>query len=259
MDHDHAAPYTAAAVPVVPLVPDQGLVRTRLEAAQNLPEEHRRRELAEVIADHLPFARRLGRSMAPNPALREDCEQVACVGLVLAVQRWDPRHEATLSTFAHPTILGELRRFLRDSTWWVRPPRRLQELAIELRRAEEELRHDLGVEPDAEELATRLGVTPQDVTEARWATAGRFPQHVEPQDHGRMEQGAPTTPSADEWVSLHPHIQALDPRDRCVLLRRYLEDETQEVIASALGISQAQVSRRLARALSTLREQAGRA
>ena len=237
-------------------VPDQALVRRRLTAAHGLPEQHRQQELVDVIADHIPFARRLGRRFAPTPSLVDDCEQVACMALVLAVQRWDPAFDANLSSYAQPTILGELRRFLRDSTWWVRPPRRIQELGDLVRSTEEELRHSTGREPTTQEIARAMGASPDEVSEARVAAAGRYVASVDDEDTetGRLAHPG-QSPAVDEWVSLHPHIQALDPRDRCVLLRRYLEDETQASIARALGISQAQVSRRLKRALDTLREQ----
>ncbi|WP_374929552.1 sigma-70 family RNA polymerase sigma factor [Kytococcus sedentarius] len=231
-------------------------MRRRLTAARELPEARRQQELVDVIADHIPFARRLGRRFAPTPSLVDDCEQVACVGLVLAVQRWDPAFDASLSSYAQPTILGELRRFLRDTTWWVRPPRRLQELAAQVRAMEEELRHAHGDHPSLADLARALDRPVEEVREARMAAAGRHVVSVDDEDSGTsgLLHTAPSG-AVDEWVSLHPHIRALDPRDRCVLLRRYLEDETQDSIAKSLGISQAQVSRRLKRAVSTLREQ----
>lgn len=230
---------------------DAESVRRRLTAARDLPEATRQAELAEVVADHLPFARRLGRRHAPTPAWVDDCEQVACMGLVLAVQRWDPSHGTTLSTFAVPTIVGELRRYLRDSTWWVRPPRTVQELALQVRATEDELRQQVGGEPSTEQVAQWLGVDEAQVREARRALAGRSPEGPDDQAEPRWVTAAPAG-HVDEWLSLQPHLQALDPLDRTVLLRRYLEDETQGRIAASMGISQAQVSRRLQRALTTL-------
>lgn len=240
----------------LPPVPEQGAVAQRLTAALELPTGERQAVMREVVAEHLPYARRIGRAFAPSQDLAEDCEQVASIGLVLAVQRWTPGHSASLTTFAYPTILGELRRYLRDSSWWVRPPRRVQELSARVRRAEDDLLLRLGRPAGDAELTAELAISESDLTEARIAQGGR---HVHALDDDELEVLLPALDPfkdrVDEWISLHPYLEALDPRDREVLLRRYLEDQTQDRIAVELGISQAQVSRRLQRTLSMLRAQ----
>ncbi|WP_462417574.1 sigma-70 family RNA polymerase sigma factor [Kytococcus sp. Marseille-QA3725] len=132
-------------------------------------------------------------------------------------------------------------------------PRRVQELATEVRIAEDELRHRDGTEPSREQVAAWLGTTPQEVDEARMAAAGRFTDPVEGEEPSGASMRHASWISVDEWLTVQPHVEALDPRDREVLLR-YFHDETQAQVASALGISQAQVSRRNGRGLKVLRE-----
>lgn len=208
-----------------------------------------------LIVEHLPLARSVGRAFAPTPALADDCEQVACLGLVLAARRYDPARGVPLGAFARPTMLGELKRYLRDTGWWVRPPRRLQELALQVRAAEEQLRQELGREPGEEDLVAALGVTPSELREARSAARGMVAAPEEETHHHPASEAEEALTHVDDWVTVHPFISALEQEDREMLHLRYLEGESQESIAQRLGISQPQVSRRIRRVLETLRGQ----
>ena len=191
----------------------------------------------------------------------EDVDQVAMVGLCLAVDRWDPSAETPFVAFAGPTIAGEIKRHFRDRAWLVRPPRSVQNRVAEIRAAAEELQAELGREPVATEIAARLGVDVELVDDARQA-GDAF--HGSPLDLGDgAEWAGPEVVSRSDTdviesladsLDLRRAVAQLPERDRRLVSLRFVDELTQQEVGRRLGVSQMQVSRLLARVLATLRE-----
>ncbi len=206
------------------------------------------------------FARRYDRRGVP----REDLHQVAMLGLVNAVDRFDPELETRFVSFAGRTIDGEIKRFFRDRTWSVRMPRRLQELHLRVRRASEELAHDLGRPPTVDELATHVGVESDEVLAALDAgnayRADSLDRPAPGDDERRIELAASDADApfaAIEHKSLVADLLAsLPERERRILELRFFNEMSQSEIATEMGISQMHVSRLLRRTVEQLRERA---
>ena len=152
-----------------------------------------RRARQTLIERHLPLARSLARRYRRTREPMDDLIQVASLGLIKAVDRWDPDRGLAFSTFAVPTILGELRRYFRDSTWVVRPPRELLELSLCVERLREPLGATLGSDPTAVELAERLGRPPEAIAEALRAGQARW---TSPLTSGALEDAPSRPPSS---------------------------------------------------------------
>jgi RNA polymerase sigma-B factor len=214
-----------------------------------------------IVEDYLWLARHLARRFQGRGEPSDDLIQVASFALVKAVDRFDPAQNVRFSTFAMPTILGELRRHFRDRTWSMRVSRRLKDLHLELRAATEALTHDHGRAPSIDELADALDTTPEEVLEAMEAGAtyrtGSIDQGppgaegdegiIPATDHEELE-------SAPERVDVEQALQSLSKRDQRVLHLRYHLDMTQSEIAEVVGVSQVHVSRILRSSLATLAE-----
>lgn len=234
----------------------------RLAAARELPEDERQAVFQQVIHDNLDLSRRLAARYRGRGEPQEDLEQVANMGLVLAVLRFDPSHGVSLSDFATPTIIGELRKHFRDKCWTVRPPRRLQELRPELRRTELELEQELHRTATTSEIAAALGLSVAEVAEIERAATGYSPVSLE---HPTGIDGSTTTlgdtiPDVVDDVdglltqmSVHSLLDSLTPRQRTIVELRYFSEMTQQQIADEIGVSQVQVSRLLAQILTKLR------
>jgi RNA polymerase sigma-B factor len=195
----------------------------------------------------------------------EDLVQVAYLGLVKAVERFDAAMGHDLLTFAVPTIRGELTRYFRDHGWTVRPPRRIQELQGRLSRTVEQLGQDLGREPTDDEVVAALDVTRSEYVEAHSAYGCFSPSSLDQpvgDDGGgatlgtllRGEDGPESSRAVEARLSLAPVIRSLGERDRRILHLRFFEEQTQDEIGAELGVSQVQVSRLLSRILDQLRE-----
>ncbi len=193
----------------------------------------------------------------------EDILQVGTIGLIKAINRFDVEREVEFTSFALPTIHGEIKRFFRDSGWAVRVPRRLQELRIDLARASDVLEQQLGRAPTSAELASHLGVDEDAVREGRQAANGYSARSLDATFEEDTASGPAQRCLAEEdrafdtlecVVALKPLIAALPERDRVILSLRFVEELTQKEIGQQLGISQMHVSRLLARALTVLRE-----
>ena len=195
----------------------------------------------------------------------EDIVQVGMIGLIKAIDRFDLDQEVEFPTFAMPTVLGEIRRFFRDTSWTVHVPRRLQELRLRLAKAGDELSQELGRAATDRELADRLGLTEEEVREGMLAanayTVGSLDAHTtgDDADDGRavLERSGETDPAlaaVDDLASLKPLMDTLSQRERDVIRLRFGADLTQSQIGAELGISQMHVSRLLSRALGRLRE-----
>ena len=191
--------------------------------------------------------------------------QVGYVGLVLAIQRFDPDRGCDFASFAKPTVQGEIRRYFRDKRRWIRLPRRLQETKAVLRDASESLTHELGRAPTVHELAERLAVGPELVLEAMTADDAFAPTSL---DAAIGSDGDDTFTIADtlrdddnsielmvDCETVRPLIAALPPREQRILHLRFFADKTQAQIGKELGISQMHVSRLLSRTLAGLRQQ----
>jgi RNA polymerase sigma-B factor len=221
-------------------------------------------ERAALIEEFLPLAMSLARGFRTNRDSRDDLIQVACVGLVKAFDRFDPERGLMFSTFAMPTILGELRRHVRDRTWPLHVPRDVREMSVALGPVAEALSGELGRSPTADELAGRMGVSPEAICEARHAAACQFRHSLdEPAYADARESLAETLGGEDRELArtervvvLESWLAALPGRQREVLRLRFEEDLTQREIAERLGLSQVQVSRLLRRSLERLQAMA---
>ncbi|MBM3460220.1 MAG: SigB/SigF/SigG family RNA polymerase sigma factor [Armatimonadetes bacterium] len=215
---------------------------------------------------------RLAYSLANKFARRgtdtEDLVQVAMLGLVKAVDRFDPSTHYRFSTFATPTILGELRRYFRDHSWAVHVPRGMQEFSQQVHRLERELTEHQGRSPTTAELAARLGATEERVREAQSLDSTNRPLsldgEVELGDSGRPTQLEQCLGEEDaglarleDQVSVRQALGSLGDPLRDVIQLRYLDGLSQREVARRKGLSQMQVSRLEKRAMSELRAQFG--
>lgn len=192
----------------------------------------------------------------------DDIVQVGTIGLIKAIDRFDPDREVHFATFALPTIVGEIKRYFRDTSWSVRVPRRLQELRLELAKATDTLEQDLEHEPTVAELAEHLCITEAEVLEGRQATNAYTTGSLDPpadtdEADGPLARRLGTEDAAlDEvvdLVSLKPLIAELPERERTLLSLRFVDELTQAEIGDRLGISQMHVSRLLSKTLTQLR------
>ncbi|WP_241004347.1 SigB/SigF/SigG family RNA polymerase sigma factor [Conexibacter sp. SYSU D00693] len=214
----------------------------------------------ELVARMLPLARSLARRYAGKGEPLDDLEQVACVGLLKAIDRFDVGREVKFSTFAVPTIAGELKRHFRDRGWMLRVPRDVQELSGRLTGVRETLTNDLGRAPTVTELAQATNADEEQVLEALSAgDAYRTLSLDEPLVDGAGAHEAIGGPDegfeqAEHRVVLRDGLVELAPRERLILRLRYVEGLTQREIAGEVGISQMHVSRLLRRSVDELRE-----
>ncbi|MFI0225735.1 RNA polymerase sigma factor SigF [Streptomyces lydicus] len=194
----------------------------------------------------------------------EDIVQVGTIGLIKAIDRFDLTREVEFSTFAVPYILGEIKRFFRDTGWAVHVPRRLQELRSELAKAKEQLHIQLDRDPTVRELAGHLNLSEDEVIEgivaANGYTAGSLdtPTDPAPSDQGRaladvLGEDDPGMETVEDLHTLAPLLRKLDERERQLIELRYGQEMTQSQIGEELGVSQMHVSRLLSRTLSKLR------
>ncbi len=215
-----------------------------------------------VIERFLPLARQLARRYERPDEPLDDLVQVASVGLVKAVERFDPTRGIAFSSFAVPTILGELKRYFRDAGWAVHVPRSMQERALEVNRAVSDLSRTLGRSPTPAELAEATDLTHEEVLEALEAATAydSVPLEAPRSDDGdevgavaRMGAEDPGYELAEYSATLAPSLRALPERDRLVLHLRFVEDLTQSEIAERISVSQMHVSRLIRAALTRLR------
>ena len=217
-----------------------------------------------LVERFLPLAYKLAARYRRGPEPLDDLRQIAALGLVKAIDRYDPAHGTAFSSFAVPTILGGLRRHFRDTGWAIHVPRDLQELAVRLDGTTDELQTTLGRAPTVAEIAERLNTTPEQVLEARAAAAARYAASLEaPISDGDESRatlgdviGAPDVglDAAEAAVTAQRLQRHLSERDREGLRLRFGEDLTQSEIGARLGISQMHVSRLIRQSLKQLRD-----
>jgi len=217
----------------------------------------------QLVSAHLPLAEYLARRFANRGEPLEDLVQVASIGLVKAVDRFDPARGVEFSTYATHTIVGELKRHFRDKAWSVKAPRRMQELYLRLGNAVAGLGQELGRSPTIAELATELSVSEEEVLEAleaghAYRSASLDAPAGEDGDALGAQLGAedPSLEDAERRATLSPLLAKLPPRERLIVYLRFFENLTQSEIAERLGLSQMHVSRLLARSVAELREAA---
>ena len=217
----------------------------------------------QLIEAHIGLAEYLARRFANRGEPLDDLVQVASLGLVKAVERFDPARGLEFTTFATPTIVGELKRHFRDKGWAVRVPRRVQELHLRITRVIDDLSNELGRSPNVDEIALRAGTTEDEGIEAIDAgsayrstslDAGRSDDDESPGLLGQLGDVDPELVRSELRTTLGPLIAALPEREQVMLYLRFYEGLTQSEIAKRLGISQMHVSRLLARSLQQLRE-----
>jgi RNA polymerase sigma-B factor len=216
-----------------------------------------------VVGRFLPLARQLAAGYAHTNESFDDLYQVACLGLVHAVDRFDNERDIAFSSYAVPTILGELKRYFRDKTWSVRVPRYLQELGLGIERASERLTAKLGRPPTIDEVADAVGATREGVLEARGALGAYHAGSLEDSRSGRDDDDPLLSvlgcdeagyDGVEQRVLLDSTLGCLTLRERDVVRLRFVDDLTQAMIAEEVGLSQMQVSRILRRSLDRLRE-----
>ena len=215
-----------------------------------------------LIERYMPLARSLALRYRRASEPLDDLVQVASVGLVKAVDRWDPGRGLAFSSYAVPTILGELRRYFRDATWDVRPARDLQELCLAVEEAREALWIDLGRSPTVADIAGHLGRGQEEVVEALQATEGRSvrsldaPVHEEEGDSASagelIGQHDPEFDRVEAGVTIERLTGILDERAQEILRLRFQEDLLQSEIAERVGCSQMHVSRIIRSSLEKL-------
>jgi RNA polymerase sigma-B factor len=214
----------------------------------------------DLVLSYLDLAEALAGRFEARGRERADLNQVAYLGLVKAARGFDQSKGESFPAYAAPTITGELKRYLRDRTWVVRPPRHIQDLRTRLFRAEPELTQALGRNPSVEELAGELGTDPAEVQEAISASTSMHPDSLDAVNPNSDAPSigdvlaCPETPleRLEDLACLREAMQDLDAADRELLYRRYFCEETQVQLGKRLGMSQMQVSRRLARVLVEL-------
>ena len=219
----------------------------------------------ELVERFLPLARQLARRYQRQNEPLDDLMQVASMGLVKAIDRFDPARGTAFSTYAVPTILGELKRYFRDSGWAVHVPRGMQERVMKLDQASQELHRKLGRSPSASELAAELNLTSEEVLEAMEAASAYDAISLEEQ-RGSESRDSQEPTYADSLgteeeryelveygAAIAPTMKALSERERLILHLRFVEDLTQSEIADRIGVSQMHVSRLIRRALARLR------
>jgi RNA polymerase sigma-B factor len=218
----------------------------------------------ELITRYLPLVRSLARRFMSRGQPLEDLVQVGSIGLIKAIDRFDLERGVELSTYATPTILGEIKRYFRDKGWAVKVPRALQDLNVRLNRVIEHMTVDLQRSPTISELAAATQVSEEEVVEA--LESGRAYSSVSifsggsGEDEESLElldclgQEEQAYDLFEQRRVLAPAMERLDPRERLILHLRFFEGMTQTQVAARIGISQMHVSRLIRKSIDSLRE-----
>jgi len=239
--------------------------RTR-ELFHRLAADHDAGVRDELVVSHLNLARYLAMRFAHRGEQIDDLVQVATLGLIKAIDRYDPTRGVEFTTYAAPTIIGEIKRYFRDKGWAVRVPRRQQELNLAVNREIERAAMELGRSPTVADLAARLSVSEEEIIEAqelgqmynllsidselaadRDAKASTLIDYL-----GRED---PELALLEDKANLERALRALDPRERVILYLRFYENVSQTEVAKRFGVSQMHVSRLQARALEKLKRE----
>jgi RNA polymerase sigma-B factor len=232
-------------------------------AALPASDPHRLAIRDEMVTMHLPLVYAMARRFRDRGEPLEDLVQVGTIGLIKAVDRFDPGRGVEFSTYATPTIIGEIKRHFRDKGWAIRVPRRLQELRLRITSATAELTQRSGRSPTVGELAAHIGVSEEEILEGlessqAYATlsldAGGDPDDDSASIAATLGADDDALAGVEYRESLRPLLAALPEREREILVLRFFKNMTQSQIAEQVGISQMHVSRLLARSLAQLRQ-----
>ncbi len=227
---------------------------------QDDPRRARLRD--DLVEAHLPLVEYLARRFRNRGEPLDDLVQVATIGLIKSVDRFDLERGVEFSTYATPTIVGEIKRHFRDKGWAIRVPRRLQELKLSLTKATSELSQKNGRSPTVAELANHLGLTEEEILEGLESANAYSAVSLDAPDGGDDDSPAvadslgvmdDALESVEYRESLKPLLEKLPAREKRILMLRFFGNMTQSQIAAELGISQMHVSRLLARTLAQLR------
>jgi len=262
------AAHVDAALRIAHSSPDRTRARELFERLAELPAgddpvDERARIRGYLVELHLPLVEYLARRFRNRGEWLDDLTQVATIGLIKSIDRFDLERGVEFSTYATPTIVGEIKRHFRDKGWAVRVPRRLQELKLSLTKAIGELAQREGRAPTVSELASHLQMSEEDVLEGLESANAYSTVSLDAPDSG--DEDAPAVSDSLGMVddalegveyreSLKPLLEQLPPREKKILLLRFFGNMTQSQIAAELGISQMHVSRLLARTLAQLRD-----
>jgi RNA polymerase sigma-B factor len=217
----------------------------------------------DLVRLHLPLVEHLTRRFLNRGEHYDDLLQVGTIGLIKAIDRFDSDRGVEFSTYATPTIVGEIKRHFRDKSWAIRVPRRLQELRASISAATAELTQDLGRSPTVAEIATKVGVTDEEVIEGLESANAYTTLSLDASDSAEdsalsmldtIGEDDEALEHVENRESLKPLLEALDPREKHILTLRFFRGMTQSQIAAEIGISQMHVSRLLARTLERLRD-----
>jgi RNA polymerase sigma-B factor len=233
------------------------------ELHESSTSQARRSELRdELVKLHLPLVEHFARRFLNRGEPFDDLLQVGTIGLIKAIDRFDLERGVEFSTYATPTIVGEIKRHFRDRGWAIRVPRRLQELRISITAATADLTQELGRSPMVSELARKLGVTDEEIIEGLESSNAYSTLSLDAPDSGddsalSMIDVIGGDDEALEHVenreTIKPLLEQLDPREKHILTLRFFRGMTQSQIAAEIGISQMHVSRLLTRTLERLR------
>jgi RNA polymerase sigma-B factor len=215
-----------------------------------------------LVERFLPLARQLARRYGSAGEPLDDLVQVASLGLVKAIDRYELDRGTAFSSFAVPTILGEIKRHFRDTGWTLRVPRAIQERRMQVNRAIPALTGRLGRSPTTAEIGEHIGATSEEVVEAIEAAVAYEPVSLDTtpgddEDTWAQSIGAhdPAFDLVEYEATLAPALRALPPRERLIVHMRFVQDMTQSQIADKVGISQMHVSRLIRKALEAMREE----
>ena len=232
------------------------------EEMRSAPAERAESTRHELVELHLPLAEYLARRFGNRGEPHEDLVQVATIGLIKAIDRFDSERGVAFSTYATPTIVGEIKRHFRDRGWTIRVPRRLQEMQAVISQAVSDLGQELGRSPTVAELAKRAGLSEEEIIEGLESANAYSPLSLDAPDPAGevgavIEQLGDYDDALDAVVdreTVKPLLDQLDARAKKILLLRFFRNMTQSQIAEELGISQMHVSRLLSRTLAELRQ-----
>lgn len=255
---------------LVPVVPSEALGERNVSEVQDLLQQYARtRDLAirdRLIALHERLVHYLALRLSPGRGTAfEDLVQAGYIGLIKAIDRFDPNYGCQFITFAAPTVAGSMKRYLRDHSWTLKVPRRLCALGISLRRMRQELESELGRTPTVTELAARAEVTEEKVAQALDLEWAYQPLSLDAplNEHSGGDLGCswegigasdPDLKAVEEKEMLRQALSSLGERHRFIIYRRFFGEASQAEVAAQLGVSQMQVSRLERQALSRLRE-----
>lgn len=227
----------------------------------DVSDEQARSIRDELVEMHLPLVLHIAKRYADRGEPLDDVLQAGNVGLVQAVDRYDPSRGVAFSSFAVPTIVGAIRQHFRDATWSMKVPRRVQELRGRIDTAHDVLAQELQRSPTVAEIAARAELDAQDVLDSLELSRARSMESLQPDPDGASPAIADYTGDEDPQIAgvedaqtIQRLLATLPERDRHIVTRRFFDGASQSQIAKELGISQMHVSRLLSKSLATLRE-----